>query len=205
MILILTVLFVTNLFRGFVQPMWKSHFLAIQFVDISIFHIWWMTGAVETVDICKDWISSHDYFHIERNLSYAESERSLFKNEHVRFLSKQNPRYINIYKYRIMHGLEWGTVYALSRVLFSCLFPDFRSTSEVNANITREWEHWEYLCVRPTIIGVLPKSQWHETMQSLGNFPSRDVWYEFTSLSVRWNCGKWWENTPMNIVWNIIM
>ena len=53
-----------------------------------------MTGAVETVEICKDWISSHDYFYIERNLSYAEYERSSFKNEHVRFLLKQNPRYI---------------------------------------------------------------------------------------------------------------
>ena len=41
--------------------------------------------------------------------------------------------------YRIMYVLAWRTVYALTRELFWCLFPELHSTGEIITKITLEW------------------------------------------------------------------
>ena len=44
-----------------------------------------------------------------------------------------------------MYTLEWRTVSALTRGLFWCLFPEFRSNGEINTKITLEWAQKQFI------------------------------------------------------------
>ena len=48
-------------------------------------------------------------------------------------------------KYRIMYVLEWWTVYALTRGLFWCLFPELRTAMEINTKIILDWVHKQFV------------------------------------------------------------
>ena len=48
-------------------------------------------------------------------------------------------------KYRIMYVLAWRTVYALTRGLFWCLFPEKRSNEGNKHQITLEWAHKQFV------------------------------------------------------------